>query len=99
MRLARIPTGNFFGRDPFAMGQAVSPDQKAQYLISLIEGSPLEQKYRKEINECMEKWNEARALRRQSGGWGKLEHMMAPSEALACLQGIEARISSQLRGQ
>jgi hypothetical protein len=99
MRLVRIPTGSLFARDPFAMGQAGSPDQKARYLLSLIEGSPFEQKYRKEINECMEKWNEAKALRMQSGGWGKLEHMMAPSEALACLEGIEARISSQPRGQ
>jgi hypothetical protein len=94
IRLARIPTGHSFGRDLF-LGDAanpVSPDQKAQQLRSLIEGLPEGQKYRAQIDQCMAPWIEAKALRMQSGGWAKLKDMMAPTDALSCLEAIEARI-------
>lgn len=33
----------------------------------------------------------------QSGGWTKLKDMTAPTDALACLEAIEARITSEVK--
>lgn len=91
LRLAHLPNGRFFGRCPFLGEVALSPKQKAEQLRAL----PDSEQYEAKIEKCLAPWEEAMALRKYSGGWGKLSDMMAPEEAMACLEAVESRISAQ----
>lgn len=91
LRLAHLPNGHFFRRDPFLGEVTLSPKQKAEQLLAL----PGSEQYKAQIKECLVPWEEAAALRKYSGGWGKLSDMMAPEEAMACLAAVESRISAQ----